>query len=117
MVHAALTWHDIVWLGAIVVIGINLRPLLTSISPLMTTIRNATGLSFYGASLLTSLPVVAMGLGAFGAAALTRRLGETRGVALGLLAIALACAARALASSGATLLATALLAGAGLPRI
>ncbi|MBN3851497.1 MFS transporter, partial [Paraburkholderia sp. Ac-20342] len=92
MVHAALTWHDIVWLGAIVVIGINLRPLLTSISPLMTTIRNATGLSFYGASLLTSLPVVAMGLGAFGAAALTRRLGETRGVALGLLAIALACA-------------------------
>ncbi|NIF78824.1 CynX/NimT family MFS transporter [Paraburkholderia sp. Cy-641] len=117
VVHAALTWHDIVWLGAIVVIGINLRPLLTSISPLMTTIRNATGLSFYGASLLTSLPVVAMGLGAFGAAALTRRLGETRGVALGLLAIALACAARALASSGATLLATALLAGAGVAAI
>lgn len=112
-----LTRHDIAWLGAIVVIGINLRPLLTSISPLMTTIRDATGLSFYGASLLTSLPVVAMGLGAFGAGALTRGVGETRGVALGLLAIALACAARWLASSGAALLATAILAGAGVAAI
>jgi CP family cyanate transporter-like MFS transporter len=99
------------------VIGINLRPLLTSISPLMTTIREATGLSFYGASLLTSLPVVAMGLGAFGAGALTRGVGETRGVALGLLAIALACAARWTASSGAALLVTAILAGAGVAAI
>ena len=90
----ALTWRDALWLGVIVVIGINLRPLLTSISPLMTTIRAATGLSFYGASLLTSLPVVAMGIGAFGAGALTRTIGETRGVALGLLAIGLACGAR-----------------------
>lgn len=114
---AALTRQDIVWLGAIVAIGINLRPLLTSISPLMTTIREATGLSFYGASFLTSLPVVAMGIGAFGAGALTRRVGETRGVALGLLAIALACAARWSASSGAALLATAILAGAGVAAI
>lgn len=114
---AASKWRDVVWLAAIVVIGINLRPLLTSISPLMTTIRDATGLSFYGASLLTSLPVVAMGIGAFGAGTLTRTIGETRGVALGLLAIALACAARFLASSGAALLATALLAGVGVAAI
>ncbi|MGF6817775.1 CP family cyanate transporter-like MFS transporter [Paraburkholderia atlantica] len=115
--RSALTWHDLAWLGAIVVLGINLRPLLTSISPLMTTIRDATGLSFYGASLLTSLPVGAMGVGAFGAAALTRSVGETRGVALGLAAIALACAARWIASSGFTLLSTALLAGAGVAAI
>lgn len=117
--HAAvaLKWQDVVWLGAIIAIGINLRPLLTSISPLMTTIRDATGLSFYGVSLLTSLPVVAMGIGAFGAGALARTIGETRGVALGLLAIALACAARWTASSGAALWATALLAGAGVAAI
>ncbi|MGF6755669.1 CP family cyanate transporter-like MFS transporter [Paraburkholderia sp. GAS42] len=113
----AMTWHDGVWLCAIVVVGINLRPLLTSLSPLMATIREATGLSFYGASLLTSLPVVAMGLGAFGAGALTRTVGETRGVALGLLAIALACAARWPADSGATLLFTAALAGIGVASI
>ncbi|MFM0199355.1 cyanate transporter [Paraburkholderia fungorum] len=113
----ALTWRDALWLSAIVVIGVNLRPLLTSISPLMTTIRDATGLSFYGASLLTSLPVVAMGIGAFGAGALRRSIGETRGVALGLLAIALACGARWSTDSGAALLATAVLAGVGVAAI
>ncbi|CAE6898758.1 putative transporter YycB [Paraburkholderia domus] len=113
----ALTWRDALWLGVVVVIGVNLRPLLTSISPLMTTIRDATGLSFYGASLLTSLPVVAMGIGAFGAGALTRLIGETRGVALGLLAIALACGARWATASGAALLLTAALAGVGVAAI
>jgi MFS transporter, CP family, cyanate transporter len=105
------------WYAAIVVIGLNLRPLLTSISPLMSTIREATGLSFYGASLLTSLPVVAMGLGAFGTGLLARRLGETRGVALGLVAIAAACGARAVAASGVALMLTATAAGAGVAAI
>ncbi len=105
------------WYAAIVAIGLNLRPLLTSISPLMATIRQATGLSFYGASLLTSLPVVAMGLGAFGTGVLARRLGETRGVALGLVAIAAACGARAFASTGGALMLTATAAGAGVAAI
>jgi MFS transporter, CP family, cyanate transporter len=101
------------WYATIVAIGLNLRPLLTSLSPLMTTIRGATGLSFSGASLLTSLPVVAMGLGAFGTGWLARRVGETRGVALGLIAIAAACGARAVTSSGASLMLSAAVAGAG----
>ncbi|MEM5388461.1 cyanate transporter [Paraburkholderia phymatum] len=112
-----LSWSDGIWLAAIVAIGLNLRPLLTSVSPLMATIRAATGLSFSGASLLTSLPVVAMGFGALGAGMLARVVGETRGVALGLAAIALACAARLSASSGASLLMTALFAGIGVAAI
>ncbi|AUT62839.1 cyanate transporter [Paraburkholderia terrae] len=110
---SALSWQDGLWLAVIVAIGVNLRPLLTSVSPLMGTIRAATGLSFSGASLLTSLPVVAMGFGAFGAGLLTRVAGEARGVALGLLAIAVACSARLAASSGTALLMTALVAGMG----
>ncbi|MBN3762490.1 cyanate transporter [Burkholderia sp. Ac-20365] len=110
---SALSWRDVLWLAVVVAIGVNLRPLLTSVSPLMATIRAATGLSFSGASLLTSLPVVAMGFGAFGAGLLTRVVGETRGVALGLLAIAVACSARLGASSGTALLVTALVAGIG----
>jgi CP family cyanate transporter-like MFS transporter len=113
----ALSWQDGIWLAAIVVIGINLRPLLTSVSPLMGTIRAATGLSFFGASLLTSLPVVAMGFGALGTGLLMRVAGETRGVALGLLAIATACGARAFTTSGAALLFTALVAGIGVAAI
>ncbi|WP_415914071.1 cyanate transporter [Paraburkholderia sp. J12] len=109
----ASTAATFAWYATIVAIGLNLRPLLTSLSPLMTTIRAATGLSFSGASLLTSLPVIAMGLGAFGTGWLARRIGETRGVALGLVAIAAACGARAVASSGATLMLSAAVAGAG----
>jgi MFS transporter, CP family, cyanate transporter len=42
--HAStgLSQQEVIWLCAIVAIGINLRPLLTSISPLMSTIRSAT---------------------------------------------------------------------------
>ncbi len=69
---------NFVWLATIVVIGLNLRPLLTSISPLMRTILSATGMSFQGASMLTGLPVVAMGLCAFGASALSRAIGAMR---------------------------------------
>ncbi|WP_321786170.1 cyanate transporter [Paraburkholderia sp. J94] len=107
----------LVWYATIVAIGLNLRPLLTSISPLMATIRHDTGLSFSGASLLTSLPVVAMGLGAFGTGWLARRLGDTRGVALGLVAIAAAVGARAFAASGGALMFTAVAAGAGVAAI
>jgi MFS transporter, CP family, cyanate transporter len=64
------THSDLVWLAVIVAIGLNLRPLLTSISPLAGVILASTGLSFQGASLLTGLPVVAMGVSAFGASAL-----------------------------------------------
>lgn len=48
--------------GLLVVLGLNLRPILSSISPLLGEIRQATGLSFQSSALLTSLPVVCMGL-------------------------------------------------------
>lgn len=43
--------------GLLVVLGLNLRPILSSISPLLGEIRLATGLSFQSSALLTSLPV------------------------------------------------------------
>jgi MFS transporter, CP family, cyanate transporter len=104
---------DIVWLAVIVAVGLNLRPLLTSISPLMGVILPATGLSFQGASMLTGLPVVAMGVCAFGASALSRAIGDARGVAIGLLAIAAACAGRVFAGNAAALIASAAVAGIG----
>ncbi|MDR5823419.1 cyanate transporter [Caballeronia sp. LZ043] len=104
---------DLAWLVVIVVIGLNLRPLLTSISPLMSVILPATGLSFRGASLLTGLPVVAMGVCAFGASALARAVGNARGVALGLVAIAAACAGRWFAGNATALIVSAAVAGTG----
>ncbi|SAL45899.1 cyanate transporter [Caballeronia telluris] len=104
---------DLAWLAVIVAIGLNLRPLLTSISPLTGVILASTGLTFHGASLLTGLPVVAMGVCAFGASALARLVGEARGVAAGLVAIMCACAARLFIDSGSGLIASAAVAGVG----
>lgn len=101
------------WL-AIVAVGLTLRPTLTSVSPLLPQIRAATGMGFPVAALLTSLPVLAMGAGAFAAGALTRRLGERRGVLLGLALLAVACALRLFAGDTVLLLVTAVIAGVGI---
>lgn len=99
---------------AIVLLGLNLRPVLAAIGPLLDRIQRDTGLDHVGASLLTSLPVVIMGLGALSAALLRQRLGERNGILLGVLLIALACLLRGLLPDASTLIATALLAGAGI---
>ncbi len=101
------------WL-AIVAVGLTLRPTLTSISPLLPQIREATGMTYPVAALLTSLPVLAMGAGAFAASGLTRRFGERRGVLLGLVALALACGVRFFADDTVTMIATALASGIGI---
>ncbi|WP_285645963.1 CynX/NimT family MFS transporter [Pseudomonas sp. NBRC 100443] len=103
------------WIGLLVIValGINLRPILTSIGPLLAEIRQATGLGFQGASLLTVLPVLCMGLFALALPWVGPRLGESRGMLAGLLAIAVACAWRLLLDSGLALIASAVLAGTG----
>ncbi|WP_417661425.1 CynX/NimT family MFS transporter [Pseudomonas sp.] len=104
------------WL-VLVALGLNLRPILTSISPLLDDIRLSTSLSFQGAALLTTLPVVCIGLVALCGSWIEARLGEGRGIALGLLCIFLACLARGFIADGNVLLATALLGGVGVALI
>ncbi|MCP8465780.1 CynX/NimT family MFS transporter [Pseudomonas sp. ZM23] len=103
------------WVGLLVIValGINLRPILTSIGPLLTDIREATGLGFQGASMLTVLPVLCMGLFALALPWIGPRLGESRGMVGGLLAIGAACFWRLLLDSGMALIASAVLAGTG----
>lgn len=99
---------------AIILLGLNLRPVLAAIGPLLDRIQLDTGLDHVGASLLTSLPVVIMGLGALAAGQLRRRLGDSGGIFLGTLLIAFACLLRGLLPDGNTLVISALLAGAGI---
>lgn len=99
---------------AIVLLGLNLRPVLAAIGPLLDRIQLDSGLDHIGASLLTSLPVVIMGLGALAAGLLRQRLGERNGILFGVLLIALACLLRGVLPDSSTLIATALLAGAGI---
>lgn len=97
----------------IVLVALNLRAFLTSSSPLLEPIRLATGIGFHAVALLTVLPMFAMGATSLFGAAVGQRVGARGSVALGLGAIALACASRYIAGGAAALLLSAALAGAG----
>ncbi len=65
----------------VLLVGVNLRPILAAIGPLLDGIQAATGLEGSGAGALTTLPIAAMGLCALGGARLQAWLGERRGIA------------------------------------
>ncbi|MGE0968822.1 cyanate transporter (plasmid) [Klebsiella sp. WOUb02] len=98
----------------LVLIGINMRPLLTSIGPLLPQLQQASGMSFTLVSLLTAIPVVAMGALALASPWIDHRLSEKRGIALSLLAIAAGALIRELAPRSGLLLSSALLGGIGI---
>lgn len=98
----------------LLLLGLNLRPALATIGPLLDLIQPATGLNSTGASLLTVLPIIAMGVFSMAGAPLRRLLGERNGIALGMALVALACLLRAVPMPGVPMLGTALLAGIGI---
>ncbi|MBV4484066.1 cyanate transporter [Pseudomonas sp. SWRI153] len=107
-----------VWLMlAIVLVALNLRPSMAAIGPLLSTIRGDIPLSFTLASLLTMLPVMAMGLAMFFGIAISQRLGEQRTVLLSLLIIGLATLSRLFINSALELIVSAILAGFGIAMI
>lgn len=64
----------------LVLVALNLRPALSSLAPMLHQVRDATGLSAAAAGLLTTLPVLCLGLFAPLAPRLARRLGAERAV-------------------------------------
>lgn len=93
----------------LVLIGLNMRPLLTSIGPLLPQLRAASGMSFTLASLLTALPMIAMGGLALAGGWINRHIRERDSVAIGLLMITLGALLRDLAPHSVVLLSSALL--------
>ncbi|HDR9253065.1 MFS transporter [Burkholderia vietnamiensis] len=104
-------------LAAIVLVGLNLRPALAAIGPLLDMIQQATGIADGVASLLTTIPILLMGAGALGARPLQRAVGCAAGVWLGVALIALACASRIGAQHAWLLLASAGCAGLGIAMV
>ena len=114
MVSPAPARHHVLMLLVLVLVGINMRPLLTSIGPLLPQLRHATGMSFIVASLLTALPVIAMGVMALAGSWVNGLFSQRAGVALSLLMIVIGALARELAPGSAMLLTSALLGGIGI---
>jgi len=100
-------------LAAIALIGLNLRPFLTGVGPLAGAIDAATGLGLQGMALLTLLPMLLMGVGAFAGPPLQRMIAPRRLVVLALALLAAGSLLRLFAASGGLLLGTALLCGLG----
>ncbi|PKH24790.1 cyanate transporter [Enterobacterales bacterium CwR94] len=99
---------------SVVIIGLNLRPLLTSATPLLPILKAQLRLAPLIVSLLTALPVFMMGVMALLAKPLLRAFSPTQLVSGGLLVLMGSCLWRWHLDSGATLLFSALLGGAGI---
>lgn len=107
--------HRRTWLLALslLLIACNLRPVFGSLSVVLPEIMRDTGLSSTGASMLTTLPILCLGLFSLPAPALARRFGPECVLLLTLLLIGVGTLARA-AGTLPLLFASAVLAGAGI---
>lgn len=99
---------------ALLAASLNMRPVITSVSPLLDTMMDDLGMSSLQASLLTTLPVLCMGLFAPLAVSISRRFGLERTIFASLLFIGAATAARGVLSATFGLILTALIAGVGI---
>lgn len=101
----------------VMLLGLNLRPVLAGIGPLLSRIQADTGMGDTQAGLLTTLPVFAMGICALYGGWLQARVGEYRGIGIGIVGIAVASLLRCWLTGTAGLLLTAALAGIGIALI
>ena len=79
----------------LILVALNLRPALSSLAPLLDRITQDLGLSTLAAGLLTTLPVVCLGIFAPLAPRLARRLGVERTLSLALVTLGIALWLRA----------------------
>lgn len=100
-------------LVAVALVGLNLRPFMTGIGPLAADIGAATGLDLKGLSLLTLVPMLLMGLLAFGGPWLQSRIGARRAVIFALILLVLGSGLRLFADSGWQMVGIAALLGLG----
>lgn len=96
------------------IIALNLRPVMAAMGPLFPLLQHNAHFSATQLSLLTTLPVMMMGLAALAGPRLQQKMGEVRGITGGLILLALASAVRGVDQSAATLIISALVAGTGI---
>ncbi|AKV07250.1 MFS transporter [Pseudomonas fluorescens NCIMB 11764] len=118
MENVRATSRPALWLMvSIILVALNLRPSMAAVGPLLSAIRGDIPLSFSLASLLTMLPVMAMGLAMFFGLSVSRWLGAQRTVVVSLLIIGVATVSRLFLDSAAELILSAVLAGIGIALI
>ncbi|MFQ0815884.1 MFS transporter [Brucella anthropi] len=104
-------------IALVVLIGLNLRPFLTAPGPVLSDIAADTGMGFGALSLLTFLPMMLMGLGAFAAPRIQSLFGTRRSMFASLAVLAAGSLLRGIVPDGVSLVLTAILCGAGVAMI
>lgn len=104
-------WNFGLIIFAIFLVSINLRPAVTSVGPILSTIQDALNVSSTHMSLLTSIPVFCMGLFAPLAVPIQKKYGYRWSITILTALIGLATVARILYSSYSALVITSFLAG------
>ncbi|MGE8144232.1 cyanate transporter [Pseudomonas frederiksbergensis] len=118
MENVRATTRPALWLiASIILVALNLRPSMAAVGPLLSAIRGDIPLSFSTASLLTMLPVMAMGLAMFLGMRVAQRFGEHRTIVLSLVIIGVATVSRLYLDTTLELILSAVLAGVGIALI
>lgn len=104
--------NNLTFILLMILVGLNLRPALSSLAPLLPRIASEGQLSVLTLSLLTTLPVLCLGLFAPVAPWLARRLGMERSLALALIVLSFGLALRGLSSAPALYMGTLLIGAA-----
>ena len=97
----------------VVLVAVNLRPFLTAPGPVLSEIVADTGMGYGSLALLTLLPMMLMGVGAFVSPSLQALIGTRRGILIALVVLAAGSLLRLVAPGGIALVITAALCGAG----
>lgn len=91
-----LAWRRLLpFLALMILVALNLRPALSSMAPMLVRIQQDLGLSGLAIGVLTTLPVLCLGLFAPLAPWLTRLLGAERTLSVALLVLGIALVVRA----------------------
>ncbi|MEK5496763.1 MFS transporter [Bacillus sp. FSL M8-0077] len=102
------------YLAALFLAALNLRPIITSVASMMSMIQSDFGVSALTASLLTTLPVLCMGVFAPVATKLSRRFGLERTLFFSIFLITIATGLRGTSQTVTILLMTAFAGGVGI---
>ena len=106
--------RNYLFLFALILAAFNLRPGITSVSPVLNDITKELGMSSALASLLTSIPLLCFGLCSLFASRLANRFQTEKTITFFITLIGVVTFARIFTNSTIFLLITALLIGAGI---
>lgn len=109
--HPQQTRSALMMFVGMMLVALNLRPALTSVGPILTNIGESLSLSSIGQGVLTTLPVLLLGLAAPIAPRAARKLGMERAVLAALLVLGVAMVSRPYLGVSGLFLGTAVVGG------